>query len=82
MGTREHLLAEIEEFLGRTGMGATYFGQKIGVGGNLVQRLREGKDVHTSTADQVFAFIRSHDGRRRRRSGSPPRANDSAPPVP
>lgn len=80
MGTREHLLAEIEEFLGRTGMGATYFGQKIGVGGNLVQRLREGKDVHTSTADQVFAFIRSHDGRHQRRGGHKRHA-EGPPPI-
>jgi hypothetical protein len=51
------ILHEIDEFLRASGMGPTYFG-KVAVGNSeLVQRLREGRPILTSTAQRVRAFI-------------------------
>ncbi len=68
--TRELTLAKIEEYLVRTGMGHTYFGQCAGVGASLVDRLRAGKDIETETRDKIFAFMSANpNGRKKARRG-------------
>ena len=56
----EQLLAEIEGFLSRTGMGETYFGKKAANNPYLVQRLRDRGRVWPETAEKVRRFIARH----------------------
>ena len=60
MSTREQLLAEIEAFLTRHNMAASTFGRMAIKSHKLVYRLREGKDITTSSADAVRAFMASY----------------------
>lgn len=53
----EALSKEIEEFLSRTGMGPTYFGQLAVGNARLVPRLREGGTVTLPTAEKLRAFM-------------------------
>jgi hypothetical protein len=53
----QRLLAEIEEFLARTGMNATEFGLKAKGDGFIVGRLRNGKDVRSGTASELRRFM-------------------------
>ena len=59
--TKEELLAEIEAFLARTGMGPTQFGKLIDNNTNVVKRLRAGKSITTDTADKIRDFIRNYE---------------------
>lgn len=54
------LLDEIEAFLARTGMNATEFGLKAKGDGFIVGRLRQGKDVRTSTASELRSFMETY----------------------
>jgi len=54
------LLDEIEAFLTRTGMNATEFGLKAKGDGFIVGRLRQGKDVRTSTASELRQFMETY----------------------
>lgn len=78
--SRAELLKKIEAFLAETGMGPTHLGQRAGVGAIVVQRLRDGGDVTTRTADRLNAFINAWpdvppysraDSNSRRRSAQP-----------
>src|SRR5687768_2818398 len=51
------LLAEIEAFLGGTGLTATKFGIAAVNDGHLVANLRKGSSVTLKTADKVRAFM-------------------------
>ena len=58
------LLAEIEAFLGRTGMGESYFGKVAVSNSELVKRLRCGGKVWPDTVNALRSFMaeRSTDG--------------------
>lgn len=66
--TKSHLLTEIESFLAKSGMAATTFGQKAVHEWRLVERLRDGGDVTTRTAERIRAFMAAHET-----SAEPPR---------
>jgi phosphopantothenoylcysteine decarboxylase/phosphopantothenate--cysteine ligase len=55
--TATTLLAEIERFLGRSGMSATKFGVASVNDGHLVRNLRRGLGVTLKTADRVRAYL-------------------------
>jgi len=55
------LLAEIEMFLGRSGMSATKFGVAAVNDGHLVANLRKGTSVTLKTADRVRAYLARQD---------------------
>lgn len=57
------LLAEIERFLARTGMGPSFFGKQAVGNSELVKRLRSGRDVTRATEKRVLAFIAEHSPR-------------------
>ena len=58
--SKSHLLIEIESFLASSGMAATTFGQKSVHEWRLVERLRDGGDVTTRTAERIRTFIAAH----------------------
>lgn len=51
------LLTEIEAFLSRTGMGASYFGKTAVGNSELVPRLRSGGRIWPETEMKVRAFM-------------------------
>lgn len=53
------LLPEIEKFLRETGIAETTFGQRATGDWKLLERLRDGGDVRTRTADKIRAWMRS-----------------------
>ncbi len=57
---RKQLLDDIEEFLKRHGMFASYFGRDAINDTALVSRLRAGGTVHLETADRIRAFMRDY----------------------
>ena len=75
--SRDILLAEIEAYLKRTGMGRTYFGHVVGAGGELVDRLRDGRDVTTRTMDAIYRFIRAHPDGAPQKERRAPRRGDA-----
>ena len=58
------LLPEIEAFLAETGIAETTFGQRAYGDWRLLERLREGGDVTTRTAEKIRAFMASPEARR------------------
>lgn len=54
------LLTDIEAFLARTGMGASYFGKRAAGNSELVRRLREGRPLQTNTERRVRVFMAGH----------------------
>jgi hypothetical protein len=60
MTEREKLLAEIEAFLVKTGMGATRFGVEAKGEGPLLNRLRAGGGVGIDTAKKIRDFMRTY----------------------
>ena len=57
--SREQLLEDVEVFLAKTGMYASYLGRDAVNDTALVSRLRAGRDVRSETADRVRAFMRT-----------------------
>jgi hypothetical protein len=55
------LLAYIEGFLERTGMGHARFGVDATGEGGLVKSLRNGRSLSVRNAQRVLAFIREYD---------------------
>ena len=51
------LIQEIEDYLAETGMGPSYFGVRAAGNPQLVNRLRKGRDVLTTTETRVRAYI-------------------------
>lgn len=51
------LLDEIEAFLSASGMGETYFGRQAAGNTEVVKRLRSGRDVTTTTAERLRAYM-------------------------
>lgn len=66
--TRESFLAQIDDFLGRTGMTVARFGREAVNDPGLVTRLRGGGDITLGNAERVLAFMAKHESERR--SGS------------
>jgi hypothetical protein len=69
------LLAEIDAFLGQSGMGESYFGKAAAGNSELVSRLRAGGRVWPETEQKVRSFIKS------RRAASPSVDPDGFSPV-
>ena len=67
--SKSPLLIEIESFLEVSGMAATTFGQKAVHEWRLVERLRDGGDVTTRTAERIREFIAQHRPRPGERTG-------------
>ena len=57
--SREQLLEDVEAFLAKTGMYASYLGRDAVNDTALVSRLRAGRDVRSETADRVRTFMRT-----------------------
>ena len=57
--TTKTLLAEIEQFLARSGMRPSTFGHNTANDGKLVARLRRGRTVTLETAGRIKAFIQT-----------------------
>lgn len=59
MGNQHHktLLAEIEQFLAETGMGASYLGSRAVGNSSVVQRLRQGRRIYGETEKGLRQFI-------------------------
>lgn len=55
--TPDPLLAEIEAFIARTGMGPSAFGKYACGNSELVKRLRDGRDVTRGTATKVQQYM-------------------------
>ncbi|QHJ78249.1 MAG: hypothetical protein [Caudoviricetes sp.] len=55
-----NILFLVDEFLEETGMGPAYFGKKSVGNSELVKRLRNGKDIFSSTERRVRDFIREY----------------------
>ena len=53
------LLPVIEQFLRRTGIAATTFGDRAARNSELVKRLRVGGDMHRNTERRVIAWMQS-----------------------
>ena len=53
------LLSEVEAFLVRSGMGASYFGKKATGNSEVIKRLRAGGFVSPLTAEKIRTFIAS-----------------------
>lgn len=51
------LRAEVRDFLKKSGMGPTYFGQVAAGNTRLVERLEAGRTVTLETAERVRKFI-------------------------
>lgn len=58
------LLAEIDAFLGETGMGVAYFGKRSVGNSELVARLRAGRRCWPETAAKVRSFIKAERSKR------------------
>lgn len=58
------LLAEIEAFLGRTGMGESYFGKVAASNSELVKRVRGGGRVWPETIDRLRSFMATREEER------------------
>lgn len=57
MSETQILLSEIDDFLRRTGMAATTFGQKSVRNWKIVDHLRSGGDTGLKTAARIRAFM-------------------------
>ena len=57
MDSTAQLVAEIEAFLKRSGMSASYFGRLAGNDGKLVDRLRDGGSLTMPRADKIRRFM-------------------------
>ena len=68
MSERDKLLAEIESFLDRTGMGPTQFSVESTGERALMTRLKKGADVTLGTADRIRAFMRQYGSKKKRRA--------------
>lgn len=55
-----NILFLVDEFLEETGMGPAYFGKKSVGNSELVKRLRNGKDIFSSTERRVRNFMREY----------------------
>lgn len=55
--TPHPILAEIEAFLVKADMGATYFGKRAVGNSELVRRLRAGRDILTSSEKRIRTFM-------------------------
>ena len=55
-----NILFLVDEFLEETGMGPAYFGKKSVGNSELVKRLRNGKDIFSSTERRVRCFMRNY----------------------
>lgn len=53
----EQVTAEIEQFLRRSGMSESAFGQQACGDKNLLRRLRAGRSITLRRADQIRAYI-------------------------
>ena len=62
MSIQSELLAEIDAFVGGTGMAETTFGRLAANDGKLVARLRSGKGVTTRTVEKLRAYMRAGGG--------------------
>lgn len=60
MSLSEQFLAEIEDFLARTGMSASFLGKHAVGDPNLVGDLRGGRKTNLDLVDRVRAFMESH----------------------
>jgi hypothetical protein len=56
------LLSEIKDFLARTGMGPSYFGDVACGNTELVRRLENGGSVTLRTAEKIRSFIAQRSG--------------------
>lgn len=63
---REQLLAEIEAFIARHDIRASYFGRDIAGDFSLVHRLRRGSGVRLETVDRIRRYIADYDAKHKR----------------
>lgn len=59
--TDDELLAQVESFLGRTGMKPSRFGRETMSDGSLVQHLRAGRSLSLRNAAKLMDFMSSHE---------------------
>lgn len=65
MTEREKLLAEIERFLDRTGMGPTQFSEEAAGQRALMTRLKQGSDITLDTADRIRKYMRGYNAKKK-----------------
>ena len=65
MSEHDKLLADIERFLERTGMGATEFSVEAAGQRAFMTRLRSGKGCTLMTVDRVRAFMRNYGAKKK-----------------
>lgn len=53
----QDLIQEIDAFLSETGMGVSYFGKLATGNSEVVARLKAGRPILTSTAENLRAFM-------------------------
>lgn len=58
------LKATIDDFLARTGMSPTEFGQRVMNDTSLYTRIKRGRPINTATIDIIEELIRSYDAPR------------------
>ena len=68
MSEREKLLAEIERFLQRTGMGPTQFSEEAAGQRALMTRLKQGCDITLDTADRIRRYMRDYSAKKKHSS--------------
>ena len=68
MSTKEALLAEIDEFLRKSGISPTRFGEESCNERGLLKRLRRGGGLTTDTYDRIKSYMhaRRHDRPKKR----------------
>ena len=66
MSEREKLLADIERFLDRTGMGPTQFSEESCGQRALMTRLKKGEDITLDTADRIRTYMRTYNVKKKR----------------
>lgn len=65
MSEHDKLLAEIERFLSKTGMGPTQFSVEAAGQRALMTRLRKGEGVTLATVDRVRRFMREYSAKKK-----------------
>lgn len=64
--TDDELLAQVESFLGRTGMKPSRFGRETMADGSLVQHLRAGRSLSLRNAAKLMEFMSAHEAQSER----------------
>lgn len=64
MDETQQLISEIDDFLAKTGMAASTFGQKAVRNWRIVDQLKSGGNTGMKTAARIRDYMRQHSGAR------------------